>query len=79
MSIPAPSTLGRESGILTLTIAYVDRHGPGRISIQPGTIAGMERALDAAIAQAVAAGGAGLAIEIFDAGRLVVRARLPAR
>jgi hypothetical protein len=33
----------------------------------------MERALDVAIAQAVAAGGSGLAIEIFDAGRLVVR------
>jgi hypothetical protein len=62
------------TGLLTPTIAYVTRQGgPGRISIQPSTIAGMERALDAAIAQAVAAGGSRLAIEIFDAGRLVVR------
>jgi hypothetical protein len=61
------------TGLLTPSIAYVTRHGPGRISIQQGTIAGMERALDAAIAQAVAAGGSALAIEIFDAGRLVVR------
>jgi hypothetical protein len=61
------------TGIMTPTIAYVTSQGPGRISIQPGTIAAMERALDVAIAQAVAAGGSGLAIEIFDAGRLVVR------
>jgi hypothetical protein len=61
------------TGLMTPTIAYVTRHGPGRISIQPGTIAGMERALDAAIAHAVAAGGSALAIEIFDADRLVVR------
>jgi hypothetical protein len=61
------------SGILIPTIAYVTPYGPGRIRVQVGTIAAMERALDAAIAQAVAAGGSGLAIEIYDAGRLVVR------
>jgi hypothetical protein len=61
------------TGILTPTIAYVTPSGPRRIHVQVSTIAGMERALDAAIAQAAAAGGSGLAIEIFDAGRLVVR------
>lgn len=73
-NITTPTSVG--SGRLTPTIAYTTPTGPGRIHIQPGLIAHMEPALDAAIAQARAAGGVGIAIEVMDGARVVVRREL---
>jgi hypothetical protein len=62
--------------VLTPTLAYTTAAGPARIHIRPGLLAEMEPALDAAVAQARAAGGERLAIEILDGPRVVLRGEI---